>query len=121
MIQAERRKKQVLIRIGFVHCIEEVGGEDCEALVEIPRLVLELGVFLDVLGEAKLSVGLGKGCEPDERHEKTAEHFHLVYLKTINESINKTVSLRAFMLGNPRRLERNSIVGFSRLLTVINL
>lgn len=89
MIQAEWREKQVLIGISFVHCVEEVGGEDCEAFVEISRLVLELCVLLDVLGEAKLSAGIGKGCKPDEHHEKTAEHFHLVYLKTIMRAFIK--------------------------------
>lgn len=81
MVQAERREEQIVIGIGFVHGVEEVGGEDREAFVEIPRLVLELCVLLDVVGEAELSAGAGQGREPDKRHEQTAENPHLVHLK----------------------------------------
>lgn len=84
VVQAERREEQIIIGIGLVHGVEEVGGEDREAFVEIPRLVLELCVLLDVVGEAELSAGVGQGREPDKRHEQAAENPHHVHLKEVS-------------------------------------
>lgn len=82
-----------------MHCVEEVCGEDRETFVEISRLVLEFSVFLDVIGKAKLAVGVRQCREPNERYENTAEDPHLVYLKTANEELLK-LCRHKLMAGN---------------------
>lgn len=51
MIQAEWREEKILMGICLVHGFEEVGGEDRETLIEIPRLIFVFRVAFNVIGQ----------------------------------------------------------------------
>jgi hypothetical protein len=77
VIQAERREEQVLVGVRLVHGVKEVCGEDCQAFVEVSRFVLELCVFLDVIGEAELGSRLVNRRQSHHRDEHAVEGSHL--------------------------------------------
>jgi hypothetical protein len=74
VIQAEWREEQIFFGIGFVHGIEEVGGEDCQALVKVPRLVFVFRVVFDVIGQAQLTSCIRKDSDEEEKETPNDAH-----------------------------------------------